>query len=116
MDKLSTATIYNLETKFEDEVVRFIPTGFTDGDERLFYVIKESPYTAIWPGSVVSADVLSDKEIETVFGIKLPINANRISHTIKTTPNDKELGTAIRNRQVKLEQSNPTMKFDKYGK
>ncbi len=114
MDKLSTATIYNLETS--DEVVRFIPTGFTDGDERLFYVIKESPYTALWPGSVVSTDVLSDKEIETVFGIKLPINANPISRMIKTTPNDKELGTAIRNRQVKLEQSNPTMKFDKYGK
>jgi|TARA_R100000084_G_C4647907_1_gene147881 hypothetical protein len=112
MDKLSTATIYNLET--EDEVVRFIPTGFTDGDERLFYVIKESPYTAIWPGSVVSADVLSDKEIKTVFGIKLPINANPISHTIKTTPNDKELGTALRDRQVKLEKSNPTFEFEKY--
>ena len=126
MDKLSTATIYNL-TLNDDvgildktitmarEIVRFIPTGFTDGDTRLFYVMKESPYDGLEPGNVVNADVLSDKEIETVFGIKLPINANPISRTIKTTPNDKELGTAIRNRQVKLEQSNPTIKFDKYG-
>ena len=112
MDKLSTTTIYNLST--EDEVVRFIPTGFTDGDERLFYVIKESPYTAIWPGSVVSTDVLSDKEIETVFDVKLPITAMPISHTIKTTPNDKELGTAMRERQVNWEKSNPTFEFEKY--
>jgi len=114
MDKLSTATVYNLAT--EDEVVRFIPTGFTDGNERLFYVIKESPYTALWPGSVVSTDVLSDTEIETVFGIKLPIKSMPISRTIKATPNDWELGTAMRKQQVSLEQNNPTIKFDKYGK
>ena len=112
MDKLSTATVYNLAT--EDEVVRFIPTGFTDGDERLFYVIKESPYTALWPGSVVSTDVLSDTEVETVFGIKLPIKSMPISRTIKTTPNDKVLGTTLRDRQVELEQSNPTFEFEKY--
>jgi hypothetical protein len=116
MDKLSTATIYNLLQT--DEVLKFIPTGFTNGDDRLFYVIKESPYNQLEPGSVVSADVLSDKEVESVFGVKLPTKSGliTISRTIKTTPNDKELGTAIRNRQVKLEQSNPTMKFDKYGK
>ncbi len=114
MDKLSTATIYNLATS--DEVVRFIPTGFTDGDERLFYVIKESPYTALWPGSVVSADVLSDKDIETVFDVKLPITSMPISRTIKTTPNDKDLGITLRDRQIELEQSNPTFEFDKYKK
>ena len=115
MDKLNTSTAYNL-TNGTDAVVRFIPTGFTDGDERLFYVIREAAYDQLFTGSVVEADVLSDKEIETVFGTKLPINANPISHTIKTTPNDKELGTALRDRQVKLEQSNPTIKFDKYAK
>ena len=112
MDKLSTATIYNLET--EDGVMRFIPTGFTNGDTRLFYVMKESPYDGLEPGTIVNADVLSDKDIELAFGIKLPITSMPISRTIKTTPNDKELGTAMRDRQVKLEKSNPTFEFEKY--
>lgn len=117
MDKLNTSTVYNL-TNGTDAVVRFIPTGFTDGDERLFYVIKETAYDQLFTGSVVETDVLSDKDVKSRFGVKLPIKPGiiAISRTIKSTPNDKELGTAIRNRQVKLEQSNPTMKFDKYGK
>lgn len=117
MDKLNTTTAYNL-TNGRDAVVRFIPTGFTDGDERLFYVIHEAAYDQLFTGSVVEADVLSDKDIESRLGVKLPIKSGiiTISRTIKSTPNDKELGTALRDRQVKLEQSNPTIKFDKYAK
>jgi len=116
MDKLSTATIYNLLQT--DEVLKFIPTGFTNGDVRLFYVIKESPYNQLEPGSVVSADVLSDKEVESAFGVKLPTRSGviTISRTIKATPNDKDLGTTLRDRQIELEQSNPTFEFDKYKK
>ena len=112
MDKLSTTTIYNLGL-FEG-VVRFIPTGFTDGDERLFYVIKESPHDQLEPGNVVSMDVFSVKDIELVFGVKLSTTSMPISHTIKTTPNDKELGCKMRDRQVEFEKNNPTFEFEKY--
>jgi len=117
MDKLNTSTAYNL-TNGTDAVVRFIPTGFADGDERLFYVIHETAYDPLFTGSVVEADVLSDKDIESRLGVKLPIKSGiiTISRTIKTTPNDKDLGTTLRHRQVELEQSNPTFEFDKYGK
>lgn len=113
MDKLSTATVYNLAA--EDEVMRFIPTGFTDGDTRLFYAIKESPYDSLDSGNVVNADVLSDKDIELAFGIKLPATSMPISRTIKSTPNDQALGRAIRERQTKLEQTNPTHKTETYA-
>ena len=112
--RLSTTTSYNLLVN-DDHLIRFIPTGFTDGDSRLFYVIEESPYDNLQSGTVDSFDVLDNKDIETVFGIQLPAEGNPISRTIKTIPNDKELGSALRNRQVKLEQSNPTMKFEKYA-
>ncbi len=115
MDTLSTTIIYNSQNSYEqDYVVRFIPTGFTNGDTRLFYVIKESPYDSLEPGSVVNADVLSVEDIELAFDIKLPITSKPISRTIKTTPNDKDLGATLRGRQIELENNNPTLKFDDY--
>jgi hypothetical protein len=116
MDNLNTSTTYNL-TNGTDAVVRFIPTGFTDGDERLFYVIHEAAYDQLFTGSVVETDVLSDKDIESRFGLKLPIKPGiiAISRTIKSTPNDLELGRTMRSRQTVLEQTNPTRKTETYA-
>jgi len=116
MDKLNTSTVYNL-TNGTDAVIRFVPTGFTDGDERLFYVIHEAAYDQLFTGSVVETDVLSDKDIESRFGLKLPIKPGiiTISRTIKSIPNDQALGRAIRERQTKLEQTNPTHKTETYA-
>ena len=116
MDKLNTSTAYNL-TNGTDAVVRFIPTGFTDGDERLFYVIHETAYDQLFTGSVVEADVLSDKDIESRLGVKLPIKSGiiTISRTIKSTPNDLELGRTMRARQTALEQTNPTRETETYA-
>ena len=118
MDKLKivTTTTYNLINEADGEVTRFIPTGFTDGYQRLFYVIEESPYNPLEPGNVVSVDVLDDKDIKAAFGITLPIKAGSISSTIKNLPNDKILGTELRDQQVQLEQNNPTFEFEKYNK
>tara|TARA_R110000796_G_scaffold205911_1_gene322281 strand:+ start:122 stop:523 length:402 start_codon:yes stop_codon:yes gene_type:complete len=106
----------------DDLIVRFIKTGFKNGDNRLYLVIEESAHDGLQGSEAVSGLIMTEDECLEKYGNSFLITGNshsvsdnmetwppsedydyvkHIKHLIGKNHNDQDLGRAVRNYQLK---------------
>ena len=99
----------------DDLIVRFIKTGFKNGDNKLYLVVEESAHDGLQGSEAVSGLIMTEDECLEKYGSSYSVSDNleawppsedydfvkAIKHLINENLNDGDLGKAVRAYQLK---------------